>query len=480
MVGLPLLAIATVLSGVTTADYTTSINAQSNRGTWEGWGTSLVWWAKAFGQREDIADVLFTLDKHEFLNTTLPGLGLNIVRYNAGASSWNTYDGASMVESPNILSSRQMDGYWLDWASDDPNSSSWDWTVDANQRKALQLAISRGVDKTELFSNSPMWWMCVNHNPSGSDDGSDNNIQEWNLQQHAIYMANIAKYFKDRHGVEFTSVEAFNEPSADWWNANGTQEGCHFEISTQATIINYLSNELAKRGLRSIISASDESYYDQAVTNLQNIGSIAIGQIGRVNVHGYQYGGGRRDILYDLASDAGKSIWNSEYGDGTGSGLDLVSNLLLDFRWLFPTAWVYWQALDGDGWGLVEADNDTKDLYGINQKYFVLAQFTRHVRPGMQILDGGSANVMAAYDSKSKRLVIVAANYDTAQTISFNMSTFSAIPSARSKVVRWSTQIDGGDQYVEYGHDTHLEESGFSSYFSTNTIQTFEIDGVSL
>ena len=33
--------------------------------------------------------------------------------------------------------------------------------------------------------------------------------------------------------------------------------------------------------------------------------------------------------------------------------MSLASNLNLDLRWLHPTAWVYWQVLDGGGWGLV-------------------------------------------------------------------------------------------------------------------------------
>ena len=36
--------------------------------------------------------------------------------------------------------------------------------------------------------------------------------------------------------------------------------------------------------------------------------------------------------------------------------MSLASNLNLDMRWLHPTAWVYWQVLDGGGWGLVSIE----------------------------------------------------------------------------------------------------------------------------
>ncbi|KNG45990.1 glycoside hydrolase family 30 protein [Stemphylium lycopersici] len=428
------------------ADTTTTINPRSNWGTWEGWGTSLAWWAQQFGDRDDLADIFFTLGQTRFGGQTLPGLGFNHARYNAGACSWNSVDGESMVVSPNVKRSRQMEGFWLDWKSEDSNSASWDWSVDVNQRTALNKAIQRGVSKTELFSNSPMWWMTKNHNPSGAADGSEN-IQSWNLEKHAIYMATVAEVFKSKYSIEFETVDPFNEPTANWWKADGTQEGCHIDISTQARIIEYLDTQLKNRGLSTVIAASDESYYDQAETNLRNIGSSALSKIKRVNVHGYQYGSGDRVAVHELSTAAGKPVYNSEYGDGKASGEDMARNLLYDFRYLKPVAWEYWQVLDQGGWGLIDADNDAKTLGSATQKYFVMAQFARHIRPGMQILDGGADNVVAAYDASRSKLVIVAVNWDDAQYLNFELSGFSGRPSSGATVTRWATQIGSGEQF---------------------------------
>ena len=85
-------------------------------------------------------------------------------------------------------------------------------------------------------------------------------------------MAVVAKYYKDNFGITFNSVDPFNEPIADWWKANGTQEGawcyhggrretddasgCHIDVASQASIIGSLRTELNNRGLSStIISA---------------------------------------------------------------------------------------------------------------------------------------------------------------------------------------------------------------------------------
>src|SRR5690349_3887741 len=121
------LAAVIVNSPHAAADYTTTINAQSNQGTWDGWGTSLAWWAAKFGGRTDLADIFFTLKTQSFLGQTLPGLGFTIARYNPGACSWNSYNGASMAVSSKMISSRQIEGYWIDWGSEDPSSSSWNW-----------------------------------------------------------------------------------------------------------------------------------------------------------------------------------------------------------------------------------------------------------------------------------------------------------------------------------------------------------------
>jgi len=341
----------------------------------------------------------------------------------------------------------------------------------------LQKAKARGANLFELFSNSPMWWMCVNHNPSGSTTGITNNLQSWNNQTHALYLATIAKYAQDNWGIKFTSVEAFNEPLSIWWDALGNQEGCHFQRDTQATVIQYLRQELNSLGLSSVIvSASDENTYDEALATWQSFSSAVQADVGRVNTHGYQYHNGRRDFLYNAVSSAKKKLWNSEYGEGDASGLSLASNLNLDFRWLHNTAWVYWQPFDQGGWGFVDADINTPSIGKPNTKYYVFAQYSRHIRPGMTIIDGGEANTVAAYDKSNRKLVVITTNYDVAQWITYDLSGFSM---ARGPITRWETRIDGSVLYV-VANDTEMRGSGFQGWFESHTIQTFEVSNVFL
>ncbi|KDN62733.1 putative endo-beta-1,6-galactanase [Colletotrichum sublineola] len=459
------------------ADTTTTINAQSNNGIWEGWGTSLAWWAQAFGDRDDLADIFFTTKTVNFGGANLPGLGFNIARHNAGGSSTTQVGDQGMVSSWRVKPSRQVTGHWINWLNADPASDSWNWNNDLKQRTMLQKAHERGANKFELFSNSPMWWMVNNHNPSGSDSG-DENIQSWNLQTHAVYMATIAKYAQDNWNITYESVEPFNEPSANWWKADGTQEGCHFSWDSQNSIIGSLRSELNDRGLQNtIISTSDENTYDQAVKTLQGLSDDALKQTGGVNVHGYQYESGDRSGVLKIAKDRGLRLWNSEYGESDSTGQTLVSNLILDFRWLAPTGWVYWQVLDGGGWGLIDADNDSGWVGGANQKYFLLAQFARHIRQGMLILDGGADNVVAAYDGSSSKLVIVAVNWGDAQTLEFDLSQFARPSTDGAVVTNWRTMIGSGDQYIQ-SNEIRMVGTKFSSAFEKNMVQTFEVTNV--
>ncbi|MCO8275160.1 hypothetical protein M1L60_31725 [Actinoplanes sp. TRM 88003] len=455
-------------------DATIAIRPAADFGAWQGWGTSLAWWATVFGARDDFADLFFTDRTVTYNGTALPGLGLTIARYNLGACSRNTVEGSAMVASPNIPSFKQIEGFWQDWRNPDPTSSAWNWNADAVQRAALTKAVQRGAI-TELFANSPMWWMCLNHNPSGAAGGG-NNLQSWNYAQHARHLAVVARRARDSWGVRFRTVDPFNEPSSAWWTATGTQEGCHIDAGIQRTVLAHLRTELDAQGLTDVaLSASDETSYDLARATWNSFDAATRALVRQVNVHGYQGGGGRRDLLYDDVRTAGKVLWNSETGDGDGTGLTMAKNLCLDWTWLHPTAWVYWQVMDPTaGWGVIRYDGNTRTPGPVEPKFWVLAQFTRHIRPGMRILNTGNGSAAAAYDANARRLVIVAVNSGAAQTLTFDLSAFGTVGGG---VARWTTVPGGSDRYVRRT-DLALNGKSVAVPFPAASVQTIEISGV--
>jgi galactan endo-1,6-beta-galactosidase len=141
---------------------------------------------------------------------------------------------------------KQMRGFWLNWDSEDPASASFDWTADSNQRAMLLKAKSRGANLFEAFSNAPMWWMCYNHSTAGGA-GDGDNLQSWNYDQFAKYLAIFAAQARDKWGIAFTSIEPSNEPSAGWWAYPGWQEGCHCDIATQTQVLGIASGSIIAR-----------------------------------------------------------------------------------------------------------------------------------------------------------------------------------------------------------------------------------------
>lgn len=453
------------------AETVVAVSPHVSQGIWQGWGCSLAWWANVFGDRSDLADLLFTARWTTLSNQSLPGLGLTVARYNAGGCTESVAGGARMQASPRIPACKQIQGFWLNDASADPASASWNWSVDANQRLMLRQAQGRGASRFELFSNSPLWWMCRNHNPSGADKGGDNNLLPSDLRRHAVYLAAVTRHAADHWGIPFGAVEAFNESSADWWNSRGTQEGCHFDAATQAVVIGALREELDARGLKTVkVAASDENTYDEAARIWRLLGTAANAQVGRVNVHGYQYGGGRRDLLRRAVGPT--ELWNSEYGENDASGLSLAANLSLDLRWLKPSAWCYWQPLDGGGWGLIQSDLSRRTIGAVNPKYFVLAQYSRHVRPGMVILETADDSTVAAWDRAGQTLALVTVNGAAGRWQTYDLTSF---PASLSLVTRWVTEPrPGGERYAAH-HDIRVRGGKLRAWLAPNSVQTFEV-----
>jgi len=108
---------------------------------------------------------------------------------------------------------------------------------------------------------------------------------------------------------------------------------------------------------------------------------------------------------------------------------------------LYPSAWIYWQAVEADidtkdkkggdhwnSWGLIRLDfknvnnknqgqTGTPDFY-VAKQYYVMGNFSRFVRPGYTMIDIQEPNSVAFVGGKE--LVIVT----TAAAVDFDLSEF--------------------------------------------------------
>ncbi|KAH7302050.1 hypothetical protein KP509_23G054100 [Ceratopteris richardii] len=361
-------------------------NVSSKCFTWEGWGTSLCWWANFAGglqssDRDCILDLLFDLDK---------GLGMNIARYNIGG--------------------------------------------DSRQRTILLGARDRGATVFEAFSNSPPHWMTLSGSVTGNTRWGQDNLDPAYDVAFVDYLTEVVKHYQDQWNLHFESIAPFNEPVEGWWNINKekttAQEGCNFSISSMRRLIPKLKDALAHKKLQTKISAFD-SWSQNTTRILLGMDEDVLAAIDRINVHTYVFhksleNWAKRRQVREASESVGKKIWMSEYGPLNWHGEDidvalgLGRHISLDLNELQASAWCYWQALEmpGSFWGLIQTsftyDVEPKSLI-ITKQYYVLMQFTKWIRPGCHIfpVENFADSFLASADPAAKQVVLVFINAST-------------------------------------------------------------------
>lgn len=356
-----------------------------------GWGVSLCWWAHVVGNfpheaSAAYADAIFDQER---------GLGLDIVRFNIGGG-----------ENPmhNFMQFRaRMPGY-------QPRAGVWDWEADSGQQRMLELARDRGVTIFEAFSNSPPHWMTISGSVTGNHDGRSN-LADADMESFVDYFVSAAAGVEARYGIKFHTFTPINEPISPWWKFGNKQEGCRFNRRQQNQLLQLTARVLRRKRLAGSVAGPEENAVKDTMRSFNAYESETREMLGQINTHTYFPEG--RAALGELATTAGKELWVSEYGDGDASGLKMARAIVDDLRELRASAWVYWQALDsGGGWGFWR--NPLKDFVTTEsvrlQKYDVMGNFSRYVRPGSRLLAVNQPGVLLAHDIERGLLIIVVVN----------------------------------------------------------------------
>jgi len=443
--------------------------------TVEGWGTSLCWWAVAVGGWEEaartaVADLLFDPAK---------GLGLNIVRYNIG--------GGDAAGHAHMRIGGAVPGYRP--TADGP----YDWSADANQRWLLAAAMQRGATVAEAFSNSPPWWLTESGCTAGSRNPRRNNLRDDAYDAFAAYLADVVLHLRDDLGIRLQTLDPCNEPDGTWWEADKWQEGCRFDEAGQSRIIKALQKALAERGLETGISAADFHGIDWASGQVQAWEEGARAAVRQINTHAYR--GTTRAELRNLAQRHGKRLWMSEYDTGSNAtggpghdhasmvpALDLAAAILRDLRDLQPQAWVFWQAVENEqyciwwkyNYGLLHGDfsNGTQACH-VTRKYHAMAQFTRFVRPGCQMVASDAEDGVAFLDRGSGRLVLVSVNPgDAVRRRRYRLSAFTGL-GATVAVHRTSSS----EEVVRLA-DLPMAAGGFEAEEPPRSVTTYVVEGM--
>jgi|GEM_PF-686568 len=510
-------------------------------GEFEGWGTSLCWWANRVGYNEKLTDEagrLFFSDD---------GLDMNIGRYNVGGGddvNETSSDSEFSHKSHIIRSDSAVPGYACDvtkinlnkhdlgWyqakftRADSSCGYAWNynWDADKNQINVLKAAMkASGKDfLAEAFSNSAPYFMTVSGCSSGNADANKDNLREDSVNAFAEYMADVIEHWY-KNGIKFQSTDPMNEPYTNYWAAySNKQEGCHFDQGTsQSRILVAMNNELKKKGIDITIASSDETSIDTAISSYNKLSDEAKSVTGRIDTH--TYSGSNREGLKETAEKASKNLWMSEvdgaFTSGTNAGemsaaLGLADRMMLDVNELKSSAWILWNAIDMHAdssetgkryvdlgsandflsmdtlkksvdfnsgyWGLAYADHDNGKIE-LTKKYYGYGQFSRYIRPGYTIISSNKGNVLAAYDPKGHKTVIVVTNTsDKDKTGKFDLSGFEKTGTS-VKAIRTSGSLADGENWadVSSSDDIAVDEKSetFTATLKANSITTYIVDG---
>ena len=368
------------------------------------------------------------------------GLNYNIFRYNidGGDDPLNTNCNPHHMAKGKGLRA-EMEGF-----QDEPGGE-YHWDRDEAQRKIMLKIKEKRPDAIfEAFSNSAPWWMTYSGCAAGHEDPRKDNLKPEYYEAFCDYLLDVCKHYKDKYGISFKTLEPFNEPLSAYWNALGSQEGCHFDAETQMTIIRMLYPKLKASGLNTVISASDETSLEHFLITqkkYRDAGDIW-DKLGQLNTHTYSGTNEQRREVRELVSRSGKPFWQSETGPSGGSGLE--SNLLLtqklfdDMRYMRPQAWLDWQIMEewNNEWCVLRGNFKTQE-YNIIKNFYVRMQITRFFKQGCTFVRTDCDQSLAAISPDGKQLVLALLN-TTDGSRSFNVN-LEGMEKKMKKIEVWRT-----------------------------------------
>ncbi len=457
----------------------------TNNGIFQGWGTSLCWWANRVGYSPVLTEKCAEL----FFGDS--GLRMNIMRYNIGGGDDPTHKHITRTDS--------MVPGWLYYDKDN-DKYTYDYTADKNQLNVLKACYDKSGDKAyvEIFSNSPPYFMCKSGCSSGGKNPNKDNLKEDCYEWFAEYLAHVTEYVNNILKIKVSSISPMNEPNTNFWRMHSEkQEGCHFDCGeSQNRIILATHKALRDRNLNDIeIVASDETDTGKALLAYKKYTDEVKNIIDRINTHTYITR--RIAALGKLMKAENRNLWMSEtdWGDVAGenagemgAGLWLAKKVIFDLNNLSPSAWVLWQTIDyhkskngymgnkdsgipdvnGGYWGLAFADHDTEEIL-LTKKYYSLAQFTRYINPGDTIIHCDD-NTLGAYNKDSGKLVIVFLN-DKSHEITKTIKTEEFKKNGIGEIIRTSGNMYDGENIRSVG-SIKITKGYFEITLKPNSVTT--------
>ncbi len=365
---------------------------------------------------EMILDSLYTMEGSQIAK----GLGLNICRFLVPMGDNPVHDHMTNMIP---LANKPFE----------PEDGVFTWEGHENLLWRAQGAAKRDAKMWASFY-SPPYWLTVSGCTGGSKDGKSDNLIAGKEGRFAKHICDVVKHFQDEWGVDFEYVSPINEPEANWWKYEGGSPGCHVSDKQAAVIIKKLAKQLKSYGLKSKIQAYDAAY-GNSYWYMENLLKSEIEPlIDVMSVHQYITDDKALNRWHELSVEYNKSLWSTEWGDWANAGypnnkpyvqaIKYAQKLHEGFKILKANAWIIWEP------GFIYDAN----MFWLQPRksYWVIAHYTRHVRPGFQQIDSKvsveNCKTTAWTGPDGKRLVIVTVNDGkSGLTVDYDLSKYGNI-----------------------------------------------------
>lgn len=439
-----------------TIDLNTAYQTIHSFGASDGWTCKFIGkWADV-NKKNQIADLLFSMDTAA--DGSPKGIGLSLWRFNIGAGSFEQGD-SSYIKT--------------DWRREEcfgNADGSYNWSKQAGQQWFLQAARQRGVKYTLGFALSPPVYMTKNGKAFNSSGSTSLNIQGGKLVDYAGFLAQVAQHF------QFDYISPVNEPQWTWGpDATGTagQEGSQATNTDISSLVKLLSQQLTAQNTPAKVVVGEAGEWtflygsntddrgDQISQFFSSSSSNYIGNLPGVmhaiSAHGYfttcpdnTLINTRQQVSSKISQvDPSLQTWQTEFGilgnicgqyngsprhTGIDYGLYVAKELHHDLTIAGVSSWQWWLAVnpynysDGlvyinDPSGNINPDNCRQDGIVIDSKQlWAYGNYARFIRPGMQrvkaavagfddpLTAAASLMVSAYKDADHREIVIVLVN----------------------------------------------------------------------
>lgn len=455
---------------------------QEERQIIDNFGASDCWSMQKIGgwsvdNRSRIADLLFS---------QVDGIGLSCWRFNIGAGL-----------NPKITNP------WRTAETFEVAPGEYDWARQKNEQWFLRAAKLRGVQQFLAFVNSPPGRLTRNGLTFCDPDSGTTNLKVGAEREYALYLGDILEHFclnpNEAERVTINYISPVNEPQWDW--AGHSQEGNRGSNDDIKRIIRALSAELERRRLPTQIAALESgslpdmwqtdakasakwgAEYGNYIEAFLSDGSINGLLSGRIGYHSYGSDLRSGPLVNDRAQLGQKmkqypswKLWQTEYcvlvgSEGKGgihrdltmkTALEVARVIHLDLTLCGVSAWQWWTAVSPVDYkdGLIYTDwqkpGDQETIYPA-RLLWILGNFSRFVRPGMQRVEMQGANhdvdglmACAFKDDRNRRVVTVYINMgDSSREISLAFVASSGQRKPRS-ITPYVTSDRPGDELKLY------------------------------